>query len=80
MKVRVTKDYEILGLGEKIKKARKKSPMTITDLASQAGISAAHWYRIEAEENKILPKETLDAIIAALGEDLELELDEKSLC
>ena len=77
MKVRVTKDYEFPGLGEKIKKARKKSPLTITDLASQAGISAAHWYRIEAEENKILPKETLDAILAALGEDLELKFEEK---
>ena len=80
VKIRVTKYYECPNLGEKIKKARKKSPMTVTDLASQAGMSVANWYRIEAEENKILPKETLDAIVAALGEDLELELDEKSLC
>ena len=80
MKVRVTKDYDCPNLGEKIKEARKKSPKSVTDLASEAGMSVANWYRIEAEENKILPKETLDAMLSALGEDLELKLDEKSLC
>ena len=69
VKVRVTTDYDYPGLGDSIREKRKKNPKSVTDLASEAGMSVANWYRIEAEKVEYLPKETLDAIMYALGED-----------
>lgn len=69
LKVRVIKDYDSPGLGQKIKEIRKRNPKSVTDLASEAGMSVANWYRIEAEKVEYLPKTTLDAIMAALGEN-----------
>jgi transcriptional regulator with XRE-family HTH domain len=69
VKVRVIKDYNCPGLGDSIKKKRKSNPKSVTDLASEAGMSVSNWYRIEAEKVEYLPKETLDAIMSALGED-----------
>ena len=48
---------------------RKNNPKSVTDLASEAGMSVANWYRIEAEKVEYLPKDTFDAIMYALGED-----------
>lgn len=69
VKVRVTKDYDYPGLGDSIRQKRKNNPKSVTDLASDAGMSVANWYRIEAEKVEYLPKETLDAMMSALGEE-----------
>ena len=58
--------YEVPGLGERIKKARMQSPKSVTALAAEAGMSTSNWYRIEKEEAKSLPEETLEAIEKAL--------------
>lgn len=75
MLIRFTKDYEVAGLGAKIRAARDKSDKSITDLASLAGMSVAYWYRIEKEAVKALPAETVRAIERALGVDLLPKLD-----
>ncbi len=73
--VREIIDREVPGLEEKIRKARKASPKSVTDLASEAGMSVANWYRIESGKVEYLPKTTLDAMQAALGEDLGLNFN-----
>ena len=68
VKIKRTIYYEIQGLGQRIKAARKASPKSMTSLAAEAGMSAANWYRIESEDLKDgLPEETLAAIESALG-------------
>ena len=73
--VREIIDREVPGLEQKIKKARKACPKSVTDLASEAGMSVANWYRIESGKVEFLPKTTLEAMLAALGEDLGIQLD-----
>ena len=75
VKVRETKDYDFPGLEERIKIVRKASPKSVTDLASEAGMSVANWYRIESGKIEFLPKETLEAMQAALGDDLGITFD-----
>lgn len=67
MKIERTESYEIANLGKKIWEARKLSPKPLTQLAAEAGMSAANWYRIEKEEVKAVPEETVKAIERALG-------------
>ena len=66
MLIEVTTYYEFENLCERIKKARKESPKTMTELAAQAGMSASNWYRIESDQVKRLPMETLRAMERAL--------------
>ena len=68
LKVRRFIDYEIPDLEAKIKKARKGSPKSVTELAAESGMSVANWYRIEAGKAEFLPEDTLHAMEAALGE------------
>jgi len=71
VRIKRTIYYEIEGLGAQIREARKKSPKSVTTLASDAGMSVANWYRIEGEKvDDALPEETLDAIGAVLGIDI----------
>ena len=44
-------------------------------LAASAGMTAANWYVIEAEEIKALPIETLRRIEEVLGVDFGVEFD-----
>lgn len=66
MLIEVTTYYEFDNLCDRIKKARKDSPKTMTQLAAQAGMSASNWYRIESDQVKRLPIETLRAMERAL--------------
>lgn len=61
---------DIPGLGERIKNAREESGKTTTDLARAAGMSRGNWYRIESEELKSIPLDTLKRIEDALAVDL----------
>lgn len=63
---RVTR-YEIPGLGDRVRSARLQSGKTLTALAAEAGMSHTNWYRIEREEVKTLPEDTLKAVERALG-------------
>lgn len=75
MKVSRTETKEFPGLGDRIKKARKLCDRPLSFLATDAGMSAANWYRIEKGEVKTLPIETVRAIEAALGVDLGVDFD-----
>jgi DNA-binding Xre family transcriptional regulator len=76
MKVRKVLEVDALGLGQKIKQARKGDPRTLTELAAAAGMTTANWYVIEAEEIKALPVETLERIQQVLGVDFGVSFDE----
>ncbi|MCA2693197.1 MULTISPECIES: helix-turn-helix transcriptional regulator [unclassified Microcystis] len=75
MKISVTRVYEVEGLGDRIRRERKASPKTITQLAAEAGISVAYWNRIETEKLVSLPIETLRAIEKVLEVSLGVSID-----
>lgn len=75
MKISVTRVYEVEGLGDRIRRERKTSPKTITQLAAEAGISVAYWNRIETEKLVSLPIETLRAIEKVLDVSLGVSID-----
>jgi transcriptional regulator with XRE-family HTH domain len=64
--VREIIDREFPDLELKIKEARKASSKSVTQLAADAGMSVANWYRIESGKIEYLPKTTLQAIEKAL--------------
>ena len=68
-------DHQVPELETRIREARKASPKSVTDLASEAGMSVANWYRIESGKIEYLPKTTFDAMQAALGVDLGVQFD-----
>ena len=74
MKISVTRVYEVEGLGDRIRRERKASRKTITQLAAEAGISVAYWNRIETEKLVSLPIETLRAIEKVLDVSLGVSL------
>lgn len=73
VKIRKTIDYDVPGFGEKIKEARMKSPLSVTDLASLAGMSVGNWYRIESGKLQYVPEETARAMESALKVSLGLK-------
>ena len=77
MKIRRVEEYEIADLEIRMKKSREVSPKSVTQLAADAGMSTANWYRIEKGEVKYLPEETLDAIESSLGVSLRNKPDSK---
>lgn len=69
MKVRRTSDIDVPGLGSQIKAARESDGRPLTQICQLAGMTTANWYKIEAEETKVLPVETLRKIEDVLGVD-----------
>jgi transcriptional regulator with XRE-family HTH domain len=69
VKVERTQLVDVPGLGAKIKAARESSDRPLRSLADEAGMTTANWYRIENEEVKRLPEQTLRKIEAVLGVD-----------
>lgn len=57
------------GIGAKIKQARDQDPRTVTELAKSANMTRANWYRIEREDNDVIPEATLRKIEEVLGVD-----------
>lgn len=67
MKIQITKEINVPGLGPKIKAARKHDSRSLEDICGAVGITRMHWHRIEKEEVKFLPVTTLDKIQKTLG-------------
>ena len=67
MKVRKTIDIEVPNLGEKIKAARERDSRSLSEICRQMEMSNMNWYKIESEETKALPIETLRRIEEVLG-------------
>ena len=76
MRVRQTREREVPHLGRKIKEAREKDPRSLTDICQLVGMTTSNWYRIEKEETKVLPEETLRSIEKVLNINFGVNFDE----
>lgn len=74
MKVRKVIDVEVPGLGVRIKAAREVDPRSLTEICAQISMTTMNWYRIEAEQTKALPLETLRKIEEILNVDFGVEV------
>jgi len=75
MKVRKVIDQDVSGLGARIKAARESDERSLTAICAEAKMTAANWYKIENEETKVLPLETLQKMEEVLGIDLGVRFD-----
>ncbi|MEX0271201.1 helix-turn-helix domain-containing protein [Leptolyngbyaceae cyanobacterium UHCC 1019] len=71
---RVTR-ITVPGIGKMIKDARLRNPRSVNEIAKAAGMTRANWYRIENEENDVLPEATLRRIEEVLNIDLGVQFD-----
>ncbi|MGI8503249.1 MAG: helix-turn-helix domain-containing protein [Hassallia sp.] len=76
MKVKKVIEVEVPGLGDRIRKAREADSRSLAEICRQIPMTTMNWYRIEAEETKALPIETLRRIEEVLGVDFEVKLDD----
>ena len=76
MKVRKTIDINVPNLGGKIKEARERDSRSLSEICRQMEMSNMNWYKIESEETKALPIETLRRIEEVLGVDFGVKFDE----
>lgn len=63
------------GIGAKIKEVRERDPRSVEELAKAAEMTRANWYRIEREENDVLPEATLRKIEEVLGVDFGINFE-----
>ena len=63
-------EIEVKGLGQALKQAREKAKLSVASAGKRAGMSGANFSRIENEETKGVPVETL--IKAAKAVELDL--------
>lgn len=70
----VTLSVEVPQLGKRIKQAREASGLSPTEVAAMAGMSTANLYRIESEDTKSVPRETLQRLGAALSVDFDSDV------
>lgn len=75
MKVRKVIDIEAPGLGAKIKAAREADSRSLLSICKAIDLTPMYWYKIEAEEVKALPIETLRRIEEVLGVDFGVNFD-----
>ena len=76
MKVRKNIDVEVPGLGQQIRKARKLDRRSLIQICELVDMTPMNWYKIEAEETKALPIETLRKIEEVLGVNFGVKLDD----
>ncbi len=76
MKVRKVLDIDVPGLGEKIRQARETDKRSLSEICRQIPMTNMNWYKIEAEETKALPIETLRRIEEVLGVDFGVKFDD----
>lgn len=76
MKVRKVVEREFPGLGARIKEIREADRRSLTQICAEIGMTTANWYKIENEETKVLPLETLQKIEEVLGIDLKVQFDD----
>jgi transcriptional regulator with XRE-family HTH domain len=67
MKVRKVIDIETPGLGAKIREAREADSRSLLSICKEIDLTPMYWYKIEAEDVKALPIETLRKIEEVLG-------------
>ncbi|GJD23994.1 XRE family transcriptional regulator [Rivularia sp. IAM M-261] len=67
--MQVTLTVNIEGLGAKIRQARESKGLKPTWVAAQAGMSVPNLYRIEVEDSKSIPLDTLRRLSHAVGID-----------
>lgn len=72
--MQVTLSVDVPNLGARIKAAREASGKSPTMIAALAEMSVANLYRIESEDTKSIPRETLKRLGEALGEDFDAEV------
>lgn len=75
MIVRKVTDIKVPGLGEKIKEARLRDRRSLAEICRQIPMSPVNWYKIESEETKALPIETLRRIEEVLNIDLGVRME-----
>lgn len=73
MKVTRLTEKEVPGLGDRIRAAREADTRSLTTLCKLVGMTPMNWYRIEKEEAKSLPEETLRRIESVLGVDFGVD-------
>lgn len=76
MKVRRTIDIEIPGLGKRIRQAREADRRSLAEICRQIPMTTMNWYKIESEETKALPIETLHRIEEVLNVDFGIKFYE----
>ncbi|BAY50414.1 transcriptional regulator (plasmid) [Scytonema sp. HK-05] len=76
MKVRKVIDVEVPGLGERIRKARESDRRSLSAICRQIPMTTMNWYKIEAEETKALPIDTLRRIEEVLKVDFGVEIED----
>ena len=76
MKVRKIIDIEIPNLGLKIREVREADKRSLAEICRQVPMTTMNWYKIEAEETKALPLETLRRIEFVLGVNFGIKFDE----
>ncbi|MTJ47952.1 helix-turn-helix transcriptional regulator [Dolichospermum sp. UHCC 0259] len=76
MKVRRTIDIEIPGLGKRIRQAREADKRSLAEICRQIPMTTMNWYKIESEETKALPIETLQRIEEVLKVDFGINFYE----
>jgi transcriptional regulator with XRE-family HTH domain len=72
--MKIVFEVEIKGLGFAIKQARKAAKLSVASAGERAGMSGANFSRIENEETKGVPIETLVKASQAVGLDLSSHL------
>jgi transcriptional regulator with XRE-family HTH domain len=72
--MQVTLSVEVPHLGPRIRAAREASGKSPTTIAALAEMSVANLYRIESEDTKSIPRETLKRLSATLGIDFDAEV------
>ena len=75
MIVRKITDTKVPELGKKIKEARLSDQRSLAQICREIPMSPVNWYKIESEETKALPIETLRRIEQVLGINLNVYID-----
>lgn len=70
--MRIIVELEVEGLGKALKQAREAASLSVAAAGERAGMSGANFNRIENEETKGVPLETLARAARAVGLDLSI--------
>ncbi|MBR8832521.1 MAG: helix-turn-helix domain-containing protein [Stigonema ocellatum SAG 48.90 = DSM 106950] len=74
--MRIIFEVEVPGLGQALRKARESARLSVAAAGERAGMSGANFSRIENEEPKGVPIETLMKAAKAVGLDLSFYIGE----
>jgi transcriptional regulator with XRE-family HTH domain len=78
MKVRKTIDIDAPGLGERIRLARERDRRSLAKICREIPMSTMNWYKLEKEETKAIPLETLQRIEVVLGVSFGVDVEPNS--